>query len=320
MQSKMRKFLEQYVVLIILMIFSLFAAISSDKFLTVTNITNIVRQVSMNLIIGCAVTPLMISGGIDLSVGSIMGLTAVTLARLVGDNSGFPYPLAIVIVLMVGLACGALNGLLVVKLNILPFIATLATMYVFRGAAKIVCDNLILGTGFPENYTAIGQGYLFGIIPIPVIIAAVVFAVFLMMQEKTKYGRYIYAIGGNESVSRLAGVSVAKVKFASYCMIGLVTAISGIILTSRVNSGGPDYGEGTEFDVILAVLLGGVSMSGGKGSIKGMLFATLVIQVLNNGLNLRGVPEMYRQIISGTVFILAILLYKLIRREKILGD
>lgn len=185
--------------------------------------------------------------------------------------------------------------------------------------SKQICKNLIIGYGFPPGYTLIGQGYFY-FIPIPVFITIFVFLIFYVLQNKTLFGKYIYAIGGNDQVAKLSGVPIQKVKFAMYSIVGLVSGISGVILTSRTNSAGPTFALGFEFDVILAVLLGGTKIGGGKGDVKGMLFAALILGVLNNGMNLRGIPDEIRKIISGIVFILGILLYKLIRRENILSS
>lgn len=273
----------------------------------------------MVVIVGSAVNLLMISGGIDLSVGSIMAISSITLAKLVGEGSTFPLIPAIIIAILAGLACGVFNALLVVNLNIVPIIATLGTLYLFRGIAQSICKNLIIGYGFPPGYTLIGQGYFY-FIPIPVFITIFVFLIFYVLQNKTLFGKYIYAIGGNDQVAKLSGVPIQKVKFAMYSIVGLVSGISGVILTSRTNSAGPTFALGFEFDVILAVLLGGTKIGGGKGDVKGMLFAALILGVLNNGMNLRGIPDEIRKIISGIVFILGILLYKLIRRENILSS
>lgn len=315
--GKLRSFMDEYVVLVILALFMIIASFFSDKFFTVMNITNVFRQVSMVVIVGSAVNLLMISGGIDLSVGSIMALSSITLAKLVAEGRDFSFILAIIVTLLVGLACGALNAFLVVNLNIIPIIATLGTLYIFRGMTYLVCDGLTIGSGFPSNYTLIGQGLIFKI-PIPVIIALLIFMIFFITQSKTIFGRYIFVIGGDEQVAKLSGISVPSIKFILYTLVGLVSGIAGIILTSRVNSAGPNFGLGFEFDVILAVLIGGTKIGGGKGDVKGMFFGALVIGVLNNGMNLIGIGVALRQVVAGVVFVIAIIFYKLIRGEKIL--
>jgi len=311
--GKLRSFMDEYVVLVILALFMIIASFFSDKFFTVMNITNVFRQVSMVVIVGSAVNLLMISGGIDLSVGSIMALSSITLAKLVAEGRDFSFILAIIVTLLVGLACGALNAFLVVNLNIIPIIATLGTLYM----TYLVCDGLTIGSGFPSNYTLIGQGLIFKI-PIPVIIALLIFMIFFITQSKTIFGRYIFVIGGDEQVAKLSGISVPSIKFILYTLVGLVSGIAGIILTSRVNSAGPNFGLGFEFDVILAVLIGGTKIGGGKGDVKGMFFGALVIGVLNNGMNLIGIGVALRQVVAGVVFVIAIIFYKLIRGEKIL--
>ena len=190
-------------------------------------------------------------------------------------------------------------------------------MYRCRGMTYLVCDGLTIGSGFPSNYTLIGQGLIFKI-PIPVIIALLIFMIFFITQSKTIFGRYIFVIGGDEQVAKLSGISVPSIKFILYTLVGLVSGIAGIILTSRVNSAGPNFGLGFEFDVILAVLIGGTKIGGGKGDVKGMFFGALVIGVLNNGMNLIGIGVALRQVVAGVVFVIAIIFYKLIRGEKIL--
>jgi len=315
--GKLRSFMDEYVVLIILALFMIIASFFSDKFFTIMNITNVFRQVSMVIIIGSAVNLLMISGGIDLSVGSIMALSSITLAKLVAEGRDFSFILAIFIALLVGLACGALNGFLIVNLNIMPIIATLGTMYIFRGMTYVICNGLTIGSGLPINYTLIGQGQIFKI-PIPAVIALFIFIIFFITQSKTIFGRYIYAIGGDEQAAKLSGISIQSIKFILYSLVGLVSGIAGIILTSRANSAGPNFGLGFEFDVILAVLLGGTKIGGGKGNVKGMFFGALILGVLNNGMNLMGIGIALRQVIAGVVFVIAIVLYKLIRGEKVL--
>lgn len=315
--GKLRSFMDEYVVLIILALFMIIASFFSDKFFTVMNITNVFRQVSMVVIVGSAVNLLMISGGIDLSVGSIMALSSITLAKLVAEGRDFSFILAIIVALLVGLACGALNAFLVVNLSIIPIIATLGTLYIFRGMTYLVCDGLTIGSGFPSNYTLIGQGLIFKI-PIPVIIAFLIFMIFFITQSKTIFGRYIFVIGGDEQVAKLSGISVPSIKFILYTLVGLASGIAGIILTSRANSAGPNFGLGFEFDVILAVLIGGTKIGGGKGDVKGMFFGALVIGVLSNGMNLIGIGVALRRVIAGVVFVIAIIIYKLIRGEKIL--
>lgn len=314
---KVKFFLKEYVVLVILVLFMIIASLISDKFFTVINITNVLRQTSMIIIIGSVVNLLMVSGGIDLSIGSIVGLSAAILARLVGYNSGFPFVLAIIIAIFVGLICGMFNGFLVVNLNVNPIIATLGTLYIFRGLVYIVLKSQTIGTGFPQNYSLIGQGYLW-IIPIPVIIMLIIFFIFLFIEVQTLLGKYSYAVGGNEQAAILSGVPVKLIKFILYSLVGLMSGIAGFIITSRANSANPDGGMGMEFDVILAILLGGTVLGGGKGSVKGMIFGALILGVVGNGMNLLGLSSAYKLVVMGIVFIIAIVLNKLIRGEKIL--
>lgn len=315
--EKLKSILKQNVVLIVLILFTIIATLASDKFFTVMNITNVLRQVSMTVIVGGAATLLMVSGGLDLSVGSSMALSAIVLAELVGRGRVFPLVLAIIIAILTGVLCGIINGFLIVNLNVSPIIATLGTLYVYRGAVFVICKSQVIGTGFPPGYTLLGQGYV-GKIPIPVIIFIFIVSIFIIIQKRTLLGRYSYVIGGGEQVARLYGVPVKKYKFIMYLLTGLMCGVAGVILTSRTGSAGPNFAIGFEFDVIVAILIGGTVLGGGRGTVLGMLFGALILGILNNGLNLIGVTSAVRQISIGVVFVLAIIMHKLIKGEKVL--
>jgi len=258
----------------------------------------------------------MVSRGIDLSVGSIVALSGIVLAKLVGSGSTFPLVPAIIIAIIVGVLCGVLNGLIVVRLGISHIIATLGTLYVFRGIVFIICGSKTIGSGFPSNYGLIGQGYLWKI-PIPVIIMLVIVFIFIIIQSKTLLGKYSYAIGGNEEAALLAGIPVKKVKYVLLILNGFLSGIAGVILTSRSMSGGPLNAKGLEFDVILAILLGGTKLDGGEGNIMGTIFGALILITVRNIMNLMGLAHTYKFIATGAVFILAIILNKVVMGEKI---
>jgi len=314
--KKLKILSKEYVVFLVFIVFLIIAGLLNDKFFSLVNITNILRQSSIVIIIGVGVNALMVAGMIDLSVGSITALSAVVIARLVAFQSGFPFILAVIIGISVGLICGIINSFLVVKMNIPSIITTLGTLYIYRGIVYVISGSKVIAIGFPQNYTLIGQGLL-GRIPIPIIIMILIFIIFLFIETKTILGHYTYAIGGNKIAAILAGIPVKRVNFSLFMIVGFLCGIAGFILTSRINAAGPTFATGLEFDVILAVLIGGVSLEGGKGSIRGMIFGALILNIVGNSLNLMGVNVAYRQVALGIVFIMAIILNRLIKREKI---
>ncbi|CAM4300701.1 ribose ABC transporter permease [Paenibacillus alkaliterrae] len=291
--------------LIGLLIITVILIIASPNFLTVNNILNVFRQVSINALIAFGMTFVILTGGIDLSVGATLALSGALTAGLL--NGGMDPLTAIIIGLVAGGVMGAVNGLLITKANIAPFIATLATMTIYRGFALVYTDGRPI-TGFEsELFTLVGGGYFFGV-PVPVIITIIIFAILFFILRKTTFGRNVYAIGGNEEASLLSGIKTGRFKIYVYALTGLLSALAGIILTSRLNSAQANAGFGYELDAIAAVVLGGTSLSGGRGWIVGTLVGALIIGVLNNGLNLLGVSSFYQQVVKGMVILLAVLL------------
>jgi ribose transport system permease protein len=282
-------------------------SVLSDSFLTVDNWLNILRQVSINALIAFGMTFVILTGGIDLSVGSVLALSSAITAGMMADGmNGF---LAIVIGLLAGLFMGTLNGIIITKGRVAPFIATLATMTMFRGLTLVYTDGRPI-TGFATDdilFQMVGRGYFFGI-PVPVVFMVVAYAVLYFVLKKTTFGRHTYAIGGNEEASRLSGIRVDRLKVWIYSLTGGLSALAGIILTSRLDSAQPTAGTAYELDAIAAVVLGGTSLSGGRGWIFGTLVGALIIGVLNNGLNLLNVSSFYQQVIKGLVILLAVLL------------
>lgn len=278
--------------------------ILSDRFFTVNNLLNVARQISINAIISVGMTLVILTGGIDLSVGSIVALTgSITAGLLVGGYAIFP---AILMGLVVGSLLGLCNGLLITRAEIPPFIATLGTMTVARGLTLVYTEGRPI-TGMEEAFRFLGGGYVAGI-PVPVIIMVLIFAVAYIMLKKTRLGRYIYAIGGNEEAARLSGINTKKILLSVYVLGGLLAGISGIIMASRLNSAQPTAGISFELDAIAAVVLGGTSLSGGVGTIGGTLIGAFIIGVLDNGLNLLNVSSFYQQIAKGLVILLAVFL------------
>lgn len=292
--------------LLALIVLIIFVSILSPSFLSLTNLMNLMRQVSTNALIAFGMTFVIITGGIDLSVGSTLALSSAIMAGMIVN--GFDPLIAMTVSLIAGFVLGAVNGLLITKGKLVPFIATLATMTIYRGATLVLTDGKPI-TGLDETFIFqfMGKGYFFGI-PFPIVITLVVFALLFVLLHKMSFGRKTFAIGGNEKASFIAGVKSNKIKIFVYSISGVLASLAGIILTSRLNSAQPTAGESYEMDAIASVVLGGTSMSGGKGRIFGTLIGALIIGTLNNGLNLLGVSTFYQQIVKGIVIIIAVLI------------
>ncbi len=285
--------------LIVVCIVMVFA---SDSFLSIGNVTNILRQVSINALIAVGMTLVILTGGIDLSVGAVMALSGTVAAGLMsgGMNGG----LALLLCLLIGLAFGVANGAFVARAGMPPIIVTLATMGIARGLALIYTGGYPI-SGLPSWIRWFGGGFVLGV-QTPIVIMAVVYLLAWVLLERTPFGRYVYAIGGNETATRLSGVRVARYKLLVYAISGLTAAIAAVVLTSRLMSGQPNAGEGFELDAIAAVVLGGTSIAGGRGSLIGTLLGALLLGVLNNGLNMVGVNPYVQTVVKGGIILLAI--------------
>jgi ribose transport system permease protein len=289
-----------------LIVFSIILGIFSDSFFTFDNLLNLLRQISVNALIAFGMTFVILTAGIDLSVGSILALGSALTAGLL--TSGMDPILAIFIGLLIGLVLGAINGLVITKGKVAPFIATLATMTIYRGATLVYTDGRpITGLSDSFSFKMIGKGYVFGI-PFPVILMLIAFAILYFVLKKTVFGRQVYAIGGNEEAAILSGIKADRVKIWVYSITGMLAVLAGIILTSRLNSAQPTAGASFELDAIAAVVIGGTSLMGGKGKIVGTLIGALIIGVIDNGLNLLNVSSFYQQIVKGGIILLAVLL------------
>ena len=274
----------------------------SDRFLTMDNLLNVTRQVSINAVISVGMTLVILTGGIDLSVGSILAFAgSITAGLLSGGQSLVP---AIIVGVVAGAFIGMINGALITRAGIPPFIATLGTMTAARGFTLVYTDGRPI-TGMEEAFRFLGGGYIAGI-PVPVIIMAVIFLLAHIMLTRTKFGRYVYAIGGNEEAARLSGIGTKKILLSVYTLAGLLAGFSGVIMASRLNSAQPTAGAGFELDAIAAVVLGGTSLSGGVGTVGGTLIGAMIIGVLDNGLNLLNVSSFYQQVAKGVVILLAV--------------
>jgi ribose transport system permease protein len=287
----------------LILIVVILSVVNSD-FLTVSNLFNVLRQISINALIAFGMTFVILTGGIDLSVGSILALSSSLAAGLM--TGGMNTWLAVLIGLIGGMVMGMINGLLISIGKVAPFIATLATMTVFRGLTLVYTQGKPI-TGFKEDFALLGQGYFLQI-PMPIIWMVVAFAVLYIILKHTTFGRRVYALGSNEEATWLSGINTSRVKILVYSISGLLAAISGIILSSRLNSAQPTAGGAFELDAIAAVVLGGTSLSGGRGWIVGTLIGAMIIGVLDNGLNLLNVSSFYQQVVKGVVILIAVLL------------
>lgn len=309
--EKMSEIIEKLGPLIALVFLVLIITILNPSFLSVNNLMNLLRQVSVNGFIAFGMTFVILTGGIDLSVGSTLALSGAITASFIAD--GFNPLVAMAIGILTGAILGAINGVLISKGGMAPFISTLATMTIYRGATLVFTDgNPITGIGDSNLFNFIGRGYLLGI-PFPVILMFICYILLFVLLHQTTFGRKTYAIGGNEKAAKIAGVKIDKIKILIYTISGVMASISGIILTSRLNSAQPTAGNAFEMDAIAAVVLGGTSLSGGRGRIFGTLVGALIIGTLNNGLNLLGVSSFYQQIVKGLVIVVAVLMD---RRKK----
>ena len=293
----------KYATLFILVIFLIAMAFLSDRFFTFKNLTNVGRQISLNAILALGMTLVIISGGIDLSVGGVCALGCCVCAQIL--NSTGSSLLAIAVVLLIGLAVGAFNGFVVSKTGIAPFIVTLSTVSIIRGITLVMTN----ASPMPISNAAfkfIGQGTLLGI-PFPIYITLILAIITAFVMNKTVFGRYVYAIGGNERSAAVAGIQVKKVKISVYMVSGFLAAFTAIIYTSRLSSGVPSLGNGFEMDAITAAVIGGASLAGGQGHIWGTMIGAVIIGILNNALNLLNINSYFQDIVKGIVVLLAVL-------------
>ncbi|ALS76104.1 ribose ABC transporter permease [Planococcus rifietoensis] len=278
----------------------------NPSFLSMSNILNVLRQVSINALIAFGMTFVILTGGIDLSVGSILALTGAVTAGMMA--SGIDPILAMLLGLFLGAVLGAINGVIIAKGKVAPFIATLATMTIYRGLTLVYTEGRpISGLGDSMSFQMLGKGYFLGI-PVPVVTMLISFGILYFILKKTTFGRRVYAVGGNEEASVLSGINADRIKIYVYSLVGALAALASLILTSRLNSAQPTAGQMFELDAIAAVVLGGTSLTGGRGWIVGTLIGALIIGVLNNGLNLIGVSSFFQQVVKGAVILLAVLL------------
>jgi ribose transport system permease protein len=303
--------------LIALFLLCLGLSILSDKFLSVSNLWNVMRQISANICISTGMTLIVLTAGIDLSVGSVLALCGAITAGLLKNGIevpannlyiGFTILGAILAGVLTGSFLGAFNGWAITRFKVPPFVATLAMLTVARGFTMLWTGGFPI-SGLGDTFLYFGTGWLLGI-PVPVWISVLVVGIAVFVTNKTRIGRYIYAIGGNESASRLSGINVDRVKIIVYTIAGGLAAVGGIMVTSRLDSAQPNAGMSYELDSIAAVVIGGTSLSGGRGSIMGTVQGAIIIGVLNNGLVLLNVSPFWQQVVKGLVILLAVIIDK----------
>lgn len=287
-----------------LLLLCIISAIISPTFLTGENLINVLRQISVVAIIACGQTIVIISGNVDLSAGSTVALSGCIAASIIVTNGSIL--LAILAALAIGAVVGFINGFLISKFNVQAFIITLASMQAVRGIAYLYTDGRpIVGLG---NFKVLGQGNIFDVIPVPVVIMAATILITWILLNYTKLGRYSYAIGGNQDAAIASGIKINRIKIIIYIFMGMVTALAGVILASRINSGQPTAGVNYEFDSIIAVIIGGTSFNGGIGTVTNTFIGALLVGVINNILNLAGVSAYVQQIVKGLIIAGAVIL------------
>lgn len=313
-----REFLARFQSLLALLLMVLALSVASDSFLTVNNGMNVLRQISINLCLSIGMTLIILSGGIDLSVGSVLAFSGAVAAGLLKNGIAlerldiliqFTVFGAIVAGLVVGAALGWFNGFIITRFNVPPFVATLGMLSIARGLTMLWTGGFPI-TGLGETFGFIGTGHALGV-PMPVWISAALVAVFVLVTRLTRFGRHLYAVGGNERTARLSGLNVRRVKFLAYTLGGGLSAVAGLLVTARLDSATPNAGFSYELDSIAAVVIGGTSLSGGRGSILGTVLGCLIIGVLNNGLVLLEVSPFWQQVIKGLVILIAVAVDKL---------
>ncbi|WP_315070518.1 ABC transporter permease [uncultured Microbacterium sp.] len=303
--TKVKRFIGDYGIILFFVIILAVLAFTAPNFLTLTNLVNVIRQSSIIGIIALGMTFIMITAGIDLSVGSVVGLAGIIFA-LLAPASGNAFWIPLLVGVGVGLLVGFLSAALVVWGRILPFLATLATMAIARTAALVITDGQVVSNlSGPAEW--LGSGFI-GPVPVPVLLFLVAAIICEFVLSRTKFGSHVYAVGGNEESAKKVGISVSRVLFTVYLIGGGLAALGGLVLTARLNGAAPVAGTGYELQVIAAVVIGGTSLFGGVGTIRGTVLGVLLLGVVMNGMNLLGVSSYFQQGVQGVILVLAVLL------------
>lgn len=300
-----KDWIQTYMIIFIVLGLGLVLSIVSPHFMTLTNMMNVLRQISINGILAIGMTLVCLTGGIDLSVGSILAFSGIIAAGLLRDTN-LPYVVIILAAVGIGAVLGLYNGYFVAYWNAAPFVVTLSMMTIARGMTYVYSDGRPI-SNLPSDFLIIGKGSFLGL-PIPFFILMVVFILTSILLTKLKFGRYIYAVGGNENAAMVSGVNVKRIKMLVYVLSGVTCGIAAIILTARVSAGLPTAGESYELDAIAATVIGGTSLSGGRGRLWGTIVGAILLGIVNNGLDLLNVSSFYQQIVKGLIILGAILI------------
>lgn len=301
--------LSKYGIYIAFIVICAFFTIVNPVFISPNNMINMVRQVSFNAILGMGMMVVILTGGVDLSVGSVLALSAVVTGSFIRTASPvMPVIPAVLIGLSIGALCGLFNGFVITKGKLAPFIVTMIMQTVARGITQLYTKGRPM-TGLENSFSFIGSGYIFGI-PVPIYILVVIVALTYFILNKMKVGRYLYAVGGNEPAAKASGIKVNRIKIFAYVFSGVMAAIVGLVMSARLNSATPVLGVGYEQDAIAAAVIGGTSMEGGRGKVIGTLVGALIIGTITNGLDILNVSPYWQQIIKGAIILIAVLLDK----------
>lgn len=301
--KKTMDILKSRAIWVFLLLMFVFFSIMSSNFLTMRNLLNVAKQVAVFGIASVGMTYVILLGGIDLATGSVISFINIVAAYIM-VNLGWHPVIAVIISLAVSTAIGFLNGIIIAEIKMPPLIVTFASQTIFAGLAYIICKGTPISR-FPESFLTIGQGYV-GPVPVPVILMVICFAIGAFILDKTFFGRYFYALGGNEEAAELSGIQVKKVKCLVYSLSGLFAGIAGLVMLARANTGQPNAGLGYEFDVITCVVLGGVSVNGGSGKMSNVIAGVLIIGVLSNGMVLLNISSYMQMVIKGIILLLAV--------------
>lgn len=301
-----KNFVSNNIIYIAFLVLLIGLSLGTGNFLTSKNLVNVLRQATVVGVLAMGMSYVVIAGGIDLSVGSTMALASCVAAAYSTTSTAIPLPLALLLGCLIGAAVGAVNGFVVSYLGVVPFIATLGMQYVARGLALVYTGGRPINA-LTTSFTNIGKGYV-GPIPVPVIIFAVVALIAWFFLSQTQFGRYIYAIGGNEQAALVSGLRVKRLKFFTYVINGVTAALAGVILAARVAVGSPTAGESYDLLAITAVIVGGTSNQGGTGGIIPSIIGVFIVAVLNNGMDLLGISGYYQKIVTGVVVLLAVII------------
>ncbi len=309
MKESTRKFkkswIQTYMLIFIVVGLGIILSFITPNFLTQTNLLNVLRQISINGTLAIGMTIVCLTGGIDLSVGSIVAFSGIIVAGMLRDYNCSMIT-AILVAIIIGAVLGLYNGYFVAYWNAAPFVVTLSMMTIARGLTYVYSDGKPI-SNLPDSFLTLGKGSILGI-PVPTLILFLVFLLADVMLRKLKFGRYIYAVGGNENAAMVSGINVKRIKMMVYVISGIACGIAAVILTSRVSAGLPTAGSSYELDAIAATVIGGTSLSGGRGRLWGTIVGAILLGVVNNGLDLMNVSSFYQQIVKGLIILGAILI------------